>query len=136
MKQEQAYWTQRYKKEVTGWDIGYVSTPIKEYADQLNDKSLNILIPVAGYGYEAEYFWQLGFANVYIFDISEIPLQRFKNRNPDFPDCQILQSDFFEHQGAFDLILEQIFFCSMLPTDENRYTYAHQMAQLLSLMGK
>lgn len=136
MKKEQAYWTQRYKEEQTGWDIGYASNPIKAYVDQLKDKSLKILIPGAGNGYEAEYLWQQGFTNVSILDISEVPLQRFKNRNPDFPVDQILQSDFFDHEGSYDLILEQTFFCSMLPTDKNRSAYAHQMAQLLSSQGK
>lgn len=136
MKQEQAYWTQRYKAEQTGWDIGYASTPIKAYIDQLKDKTLKILIPGAGYGYEAEYLWQQGFTNVYILDISEDPLQRFKNRNPDFPYHQILQSNFFEHKSSYNLILEQTFFCSMLPTNQNRSVYAHKMAQLLAPKGK
>lgn len=39
------YWTERYGKGETGWDIGHVSTPIKEYVDQLEDKELKILIP-------------------------------------------------------------------------------------------
>ena len=136
MNPEQDYWTNRYKEEQTGWDIGYASTPIKAYVDQLTDKSLRILIPGAGNAYEAEYLWKQGFGNVHILDISEIPLQRFKNRNPDFPIAQIHQTDFFEHQGQYDLILEQTFFCSMLPTDENRAGYAEHMAQLLRPKGK
>ena len=28
------FWTQRYKEGSTGWDIGYPSTPIKEYIDK------------------------------------------------------------------------------------------------------
>jgi len=63
-----------------GWDIGYPSTPIKEYADQLTDKSIQILIPGAGNAYEAEYLWKQGFSNVHILDISEIPLKEFKKR--------------------------------------------------------
>ena len=48
MKEEQSYWTKRYQEESTGWDIGYPSTPLKEYIDQLEDKSISILIPGAG----------------------------------------------------------------------------------------
>ena len=40
MKEEQSYWTKRYQEESTGWDIGYPSTPLKEYIDQLEDKSV------------------------------------------------------------------------------------------------
>ncbi|WP_273567304.1 methyltransferase domain-containing protein [Maribacter halichondriae] len=133
---EQEYWSQRYKEARTGWDIGYPSTPIKEYIDQLKDKTISILIPGAGNAYEAEYLWKQGFTNVFIMDISEIPLEEFKRRNPDFPEEQILHKDFFEHEGQYNLIVEQTFFCSLIPTDENRNAYAKHMASLLKPTGK
>ena len=136
MKKEENYWTQRYKKDKTGWDIGYVSTPIKAYIDQLTDTSLKILVPGAGNGHEVEYLWQEGFKNVHILDISEIPLNRFKKRNPGFPKKQIHCSDFFEFEGQYDLIIEQTFFCSMVPTYENRAAYAKHMSELLKPNGK
>ena len=82
------YWTNRYKDESTGWDIGYPSIALKEYIDQLTDKSIRILIPGAGNAYEAEYLLELGFKNVFIMDISAIPLQNFANRNINFPKEQ------------------------------------------------
>jgi thiopurine S-methyltransferase len=136
LKEEQQYWTNRYENQSTGWDIGYPSTPIKEYADQLTDKTISILIPGAGNAYEAEYLWKQGFKKVYILDISEYPLKAFKERNPDFPDRQIIQEDFFKHEGQYDLILEQTFFCSLVPTDENRNAYAEHTACLLKPNGK
>ena len=33
-------WNQRYISNNTGWDIGYVSTPIKEYIDQISNKKI------------------------------------------------------------------------------------------------
>ncbi len=134
--EEQNYWTQRYIEKSTGWDIGYPSTPIKEYIDQLEDKSISILIPGAGNGYEAEYLWKKGFQNVFVMDISEFPLQQFQERNPDFPKNQLVLDDFFQHSMQYDLILEQTFFCSFLPTDVNRSAYAKQMALLLKPSGK
>ncbi|TDS15439.1 thiopurine S-methyltransferase [Maribacter caenipelagi] len=136
MKEEELYWTERYKNNNTGWDIGYPSTPIKAYADQLTAKSIQILIPGAGNAYEAEYLWKAGFVNTHILDISEIPLQEFKKRNPDFLEENMHQSDFFEFSGQFDLIIEQTFFCSFVPIDENRSAYAKQMASLLKPNGK
>ena len=133
---EQDYWTQRYHENRTGWDIGYPSTPIKEYVDQLEDKDISILIPGAGNGYEAEYLWQEGFKNVFVLDISEVPLKHFQKRNPDFPKEQLLLEDFFQHQSKYDLIFEQTFFCSFVPTDENRNAYAKKMASLLKPKGK
>ena len=50
-KEEQKYWSNRYEEDRTGWDIGYPSTPLKEYIDQLTDKTISILIPGAGNAY-------------------------------------------------------------------------------------
>jgi methyl halide transferase len=130
------YWTNRYKDESTGWDIGYPSTPIKEYIDQLTNKNIYILIPGAGNAYEAEYLYSQGFTNVIVMDISAIPLQNFIDRNPDFPKEQLVEANFFEHKGNYDIIIEQTFFCSFEPTKENRNAYAKHCAKLLNTNGK
>lgn len=131
-----SYWTNRYKEQNTGWDIGYASTPLKEYIDQLTNKSISILIPGAGNAYEAEYLIEQGFPNVYVMDISKIPLNNFIERNPDFPKAQLIEADFFQHKGQYDLILEQTFFCSFEPTKINRQYYAKKMHELLKPSGK
>ncbi len=133
---EEEYWTNRYKTENTGWDIGEPSTPIKTYIDQLENKDIRILIPGAGNAYEAEYLVKNGFKNVYVLDISALPLKNFKDNNPFFPDNQILEENFFEHQGKYDLILEQTFFCSFEPTNANRTLYVKKMFKLLNANGK
>jgi len=136
MMSENDYWSKRYKESRTGWDIGYPSTPLKEYIDQLKNKNLKILIPGAGNAYEAEYLFQNGFKNVFVLDVSPIPLEAFKKRIPEFPEEQLLLGDFFELTGQYDLILEQTFFCSFIPTSENRNRYAQKMAKLLQPNGK
>ena len=133
---EEAYWSERYQKKSTGWDIGYPSEPIKTYIDQLENKDLSILIPGAGNAYEAEYLFQRGFKNVFVMDISALPLQNFKERIPTFPENQLIEGNFFEHVGQYDLILEQTFFCSFEPTKENRRIYGQKMAHLLQPNGK
>lgn len=133
---ESAYWQGRYEKQKTGWDIGYPSTPLKEYIDQLTDKSLRILIPGAGNAYEAEYLWQQGFTNTYVLDIAPAPLAALKKRVPDFPAEQLMEGDFFTHEGEYDLIIEQTFFCSFYPKPETRRAYAKKMNELLSPAGK
>ncbi len=134
--QEEEYWTTRYQQQNTGWDIGYPSTPIKTYIDQLENKHISILIPGAGNAYEAEYLWKQGFMNIHVMDISAFPLKEFEKRNPDFPKNQLLLEDFFKHEKQYDLIFEQTFFCSFIPTHENRNGYAKQMASLLKPSGK
>jgi methyl halide transferase len=135
-EQEQSYWTNRYKEQLTGWDIGAASEPLKTYIDQLTNKDLSILIPGAGNAYEAEYFFNQGFKNVFVMDISALPLRNFKERNPTFPDNHLIEANFFEHIGQYDLILEQTFFCSFLPTKTNRKLYGKTMAKLLKPNGK
>ena len=58
-------WDDRYKNNDIGWDLGEVSTPLKTYFDQLENKELKILIPGGGNSYEAVYLFQQGFKNVY-----------------------------------------------------------------------
>ncbi|MBT8295849.1 MAG: SAM-dependent methyltransferase, partial [Gramella sp.] len=111
------FWSNRYKEEKTGWDIGHASSPLKEYVDQLKNKDLRILIPGAGNSYEAEYLFNCGFKNVIICDIAQEPLINFKRRIPQFPEEQIINQDFFELTGVFNLIFEQTFFCA-IPVDK------------------
>ncbi|MFT4525085.1 MAG: SAM-dependent methyltransferase [Bacteroidia bacterium] len=128
------FWNKRYEEGKTGWDIGYPSTPIKEYIDSLTDKSIRILIPGAGNAYEAEYLHQQGFENVYVLDIAENAIALFKSRVPDFPSDHLIHCDFFKHQGEYDLIFEQTFFCALPPS--LRLNHADKMRDLLGLNGK
>lgn len=133
-KLDKAFWDERYLTGQTGWNIGYPSTPLKEYFDQLEDKNLKILIPGCGNSYEAEYLFKNGFTNVYIADISPYPLKNFSERVPEFPKNHLLHTDFFEIDDEFDLIIEQTFFCTMNPP--NRMDYADKIYELLRSGGK
>lgn len=128
------YWQERYQNQSIGWDIGYVSTPIKNYIDQLIDPDLKILIPGAGNAYEAEYLHQRGFQNVHVVDISSTPLNNLRKRCASFPSDHLHEKDFFDLQNKFDLILEQTFFCAILPKYRGRY--ASKMHELLNPNGK
>lgn len=134
IKLNKEYWEEKYSKNSTGWNIGYISTPIKEYIDQLKNKELRILIPGAGNSYEAEYLWEKGFKNLFVLDIVEQPLINLKNRVEDIPDSNLIQSDFFDLEGSYDLIIEQTFFCALNPN--LRKDYAIKIANLLSEYGK
>ena len=133
-KFDKAYWDTKYQENQTGWDIGAASTPIKTYIDQLKNKELKILIPGAGNGYEVEYLHKLGFIDVTVIDISGQPLKNILDRIPDFPKEKLIQTDFFEHCGTYDLIIEQTFFCALEPN--LRPEYAAKMFALLKPGGK
>jgi len=128
------FWDLRYQNNEIGWDIGYISTPLKKYIDQLTDKNIKILIPGGGNSYEAEYLNNLGFKNVFVIDISPTALTNLKNRVPDFPKNHLINIDFFKLNNSFDLILEQTFFCALTP--KLRDNYVLKMNQLLRPNGK
>lgn len=131
---DEQFWTTRYLNNLTAWDTGKVTDPIKQYLDQLENKKIKILIPGAGNGHEAAYAFKKGFKNVHILDISALPLQQFQRSCLDFPTNQIHHQDFFLHKGQYDLIIEQTFFCALHP--ERRIDYCKKVNELLKLSGK
>lgn len=131
---DEAFWSEKYQTGQTGWDIGKVSPPIQTYIDQLDNKELSIMIPGAGNSYEAAYLFEQGYKNLSVVDITKEPLDNLKNRIPEFPEHQLIQQDFFEHKGQYDLIIEQTFFCALDPS--LRVSYIDKMQSLLKTGGK
>lgn len=128
------YWNKSFKNKKIGWDIGAISTPLKSYIDQLENKNLKILIPGAGNAYEAEYLYKLGFKNTFVLDFADEAVASFLNRFPSFPENQIFNENFFVHKGSYDLILEQAFFTAF--PKSFRLKYVQKMNKLLSKRGK
>lgn len=134
MQLDKNFWNNRYAENQTGWDIGYPSTPLKEFIDTLTDKTIQVLIPGCGNAYEAQYLHEQGFENVCVIDIAPLALESFHKRFPNFPKDHLILGNFFEHQGDYDLILEQTFFCALNP--DLRADYAKKMYELLVPDGK
>lgn len=136
MKLDDQYWTNRYQQQETGWDIGYISTPLKAYIDQLSEKNISILIPGCGNSYEAAYLLQQGFNNITLIDISNLLCKQLEESFAVVLNkgLQIICADFFDHAGQYDLIIEQTFFCALDPL--LRKKYAAKMHELLKPGGK
>ena len=134
MKLTKEYWDTCYINKDTRWDLGEISRPIKEYVDQLEDRDISILIPGGGNSHEAEYIFNIGFKNTHVVDISPLAVSNFIKRVPSYPKQQIINHDFFEFEGSYDLIIEQTFFCAI--DRDLRPAYAKQMASLLQAGGK
>jgi SAM-dependent methyltransferase len=132
-KFDKKYWEERYQNNQTGWDAGSITTPIKHYINGLTNKSIKILVPGAGNGHEFEYLAQQGFNNSYVLDIALAPLLNIKERLPQVDESRIIYTDFFEHNGQYDLVIEQTFFCALNP--ELRQQYAEKMHSLLKPGG-
>jgi SAM-dependent methyltransferase len=127
-------WDNRYLNNDIGWDLGAVSTPLKEYFDQLENNEIKILIPGGGNSYEAAYLFENGFKNVFVVDVSKIAIENIQKRMPNFPASQLIHGNFFDVEDAFDLIIEQTFFCAIHPN--LREDYVAKMNQLLKPTGK
>ena len=138
------YWDDRYLRGQTGWDIHQVSPPLQAYFDQLPRKDLAILIPGCGNCYEAEYLLKNGFTDITLLDISPVLMDRLREK---FPQAQtqtqagtntsalrLVTADLFDHNGRYDLIVEQTFFCALNP--EKRPDYVERTAALLKPGGR
>lgn len=136
------FWEQRWQNQQTGWDLGAASPPLIEYLEQIPAEkraTLRVLIPGCGNGHEAFWMVRHGFQYVTLLDIAPTAVKTMQQRiQMELADCpvkpQAVCGDFFEHTEQYDLILEQTFFCALLP--ELREAYIAQMNALLLPGGK
>ena len=100
----------------------------------MKDTRISVLIPGCGNTYEAEYLLEKGFTNITVIDIAPTLVEKLKEKFKNTTAIRIIQGDFFEHKGSYDLILEQTFFCALPP--QMRQKYVWKMHHLLSKNGK
>jgi len=134
IKNPKSFWDQRYQSNNTGWDLGEVSPPLKKVIDELENKNAKILIPGAGNAYEAEYLLNQGFSDVTIIDIAPTLIKNLHQRFSVLDQLTIIEGDFFEHNGRYEIILEQTFFCALDPV--LRTKYIKKMHELLLPSGQ
>ncbi|MFV8270995.1 methyltransferase [Flavobacterium sp. GT2N3] len=128
-----SYWELQYEAKTTAWDLGKVAPPIQTYVDTIADKNCSILIPGCGNSYEAEYLLEQNFTNSTVIDIAPTLIAVLKEKFRNNSNIQIIVGDFFQHQGKYDLIIEQTFFCALPPTMRQKYVW--KMHQLLAEEG-
>lgn len=128
------FWNLRWQTGRTGWDVGYASPPITGYMAQYADKHAAILIPGCGNAYEAQHLVAQGFTNITLLDIAPEAVARLQEKFKAAPQVKVLLGDFFQHQGRYDLILEQTFFCALVL--ERRADYVRKMSELLKENGR
>lgn len=130
---DQSYWNTQWNDNKTGWDIGYASPAIAEYLSNYPDKNASILIPGCGNAYEAEFLVENGFTNITLIDIAPKAVELLKEKFSDKEQIKVLCEDFFLHQGSYDLIIEQTFFCALPPRMRQKYVW--KIHQLLNEKG-
>lgn len=128
------FWNERWKNQETGWDIGYPSPAITRFFKNVDDKNTRILIPGCGNAYEAEFLLNQGFKNITILDIAPKAVERLQDKFKNQSEIKIVCDDFFKHNGQYDIIIEQTFFCAILPS--LRADYAKKTSELLAENGE
>lgn len=129
------YWDQRWQEGRTEWDIGYPSPALVEYARQFPHRDRPVLIPGCGHAYEAEALLELGYKHITLLDISPSLIDKLRQRlGFAFDKVQLVCGDFFLHEGRYELIIEQTFFCALPPA--MRPQYVKKMATLLTSGGR
>jgi hypothetical protein len=126
------YWNDRYRQGITPWNIGQAN-PIWLHFIRSFPPATRILFPGAGHAHEAIVLHREGYTNCWICDWSEEAISLVKEREPDFPEEQLLWKDFFELEERYELIIEQTFFSALPPAWRGRYV--RQMHRLLAAEG-
>ena len=131
---DQNYWNAQWASNKIGWDVGNATPAITNYLAQYTNKTAAIFIPGCGSAHEAEYLLQHGFTNVTLIDIAPNAVESLSKKFAGAAQVKVLCDDFFTHQGNYDLIIEQTFFCAIPPL--RRKEYAQKAASLLNPNGK
>lgn len=118
---DQSFWNTRWENNETGWDIGYASPAVTEFFENFQNKDAAVLIPGCGNAYEAEYLLQNGFTDITLIDIAPKAVEKLRQKFAGNPHIHIICENFFEHQGQYDIIVEQTFFCAISPDLRDEY---------------
>ena len=130
-------WKRHYDEDDLGWDLGQVAPP---FVNLLESKAIfpgKTLVPGCGRGHEVIFLAENGF-EVTAVDFSLGAINYLKSTVQERKlKCEILHMSFFEidavHNGTFDVVIEQTFFCAISP--EQRTSYVSTVARALKQGG-
>ncbi len=128
------FWNTQWENRQTGWDMGTPSPPITHYMDQVSNKNTAILIAGCGNAHEAAYLSAHGFTNVTLLDIAPRAVEILQKKFSGNPNIHVVCGDYFEHEGNYDVMIEQTFFCAIPPSRRNEY--AQKAFSLLNEKGR
>ena len=130
-------WQRHYEENDLGWDLGQVAPPFVKLWQEEKLPLGKVLVPGCGRGHEVVFLAENGF-DVTAIDFSSGAVTYLKNalkkRNLE---GRILHQDFFSldesHEGVYDLVLEQTFFCAISP--KLRRDYVLNVSRILKPGG-
>jgi cyclopropane fatty-acyl-phospholipid synthase-like methyltransferase len=130
-------WQRHYDEGDLGWDLGQVAPPFIKLFESKTILPGKTLIPGCGRGHEVIYLAENGF-EVTAVDYSPGAVNHLKSTVQERNlKCEVLHLDFFgidsSHNGVYDLLIEQTFFCAISP--EQRSSYVSTVARALKKGG-
>ena len=129
------YWNQRYQEGNIPWNTGTVTPALINYLSDF-PRDTSILIPGVGTSREGITLANMGFTNITFNDYSTHALDKLQTalEEEGFEHVfRYIGGDFFELQGAYDIIMEQTFFCALDPSLRQRMV--EKVADLLRPEG-
>ncbi len=118
-------WQKHYDDDELTWDIGEVAPPFVWLWENGGIPKGRMLVPGCGQGHEVRFFSGQGF-EVTGVDFAAGAVERLHNElvRQQLPG-RVLHQDFFQldssHDGQYDILLEQTFFCAIHPDQRSDY---------------
>ena len=130
-------WQRHYDEGDLGWDLGQVAPPFIRLFESNAILPGKTLVPGCGRGHEVIYLAENGF-EVTAVDYSSGAVNHLKSTVQERKlKCKVLHMDFFgidsTHNGVYDLLIEQTFFCAISP--KQRTSYVSTVARALKQGG-
>ena len=130
-------WQGHYESDDLGWDLGQVAPPFVKLWKEEKLPVGKALVPGCGRGHEVIFLAENGF-EVTAIDFSEgaiTYLERALEKRS--LKGRVLHQNFFcldkSHDGVYDLVLEQTFFCAIAP--RQRQDYVRNVTRILKPGG-
>lgn len=134
-KLSESYWDKRHQLGDTPWDIGEAAPALISYFSKNSLEGKTLLIPGAGLAHEAKALSKIyPNARITVLDISQSLVHYLQDAFAGQGNVTIICEDFFDHDGKYDFIMEQTFFCALDPS--LRKAYFSKMFELLRPGGR
>lgn len=126
------FWRERYRTGRTPWDLGGVSAPVRTLVHRWFPPRGRVLVPGCGRGHEALYLAARGYT-VTALDIAPEPIAYLRaEAGRRGISLHLHEGDLLalgpEHDGAYDVWLEQTCLCALHPSRYPEYAaLAHRV---------
>ncbi len=141
---EPSFWEERYKDNLTPWDIGETAPAFVKYFSSFNEiiGEKNIAVLGCGFGHDAFYLANNNEYKVKAFDFSESAIKHCNQikESKKIENINFYQVDIFElaknkeWENCFDYVIEHTCFCAIDP--HRRSEYIDLIKYLLKPGGK